>query len=127
MTQEDYKLWTGKTVTFEDEDWCRIVKVAMTRLASFLCLESFPALNSETDDLRQLLAEFICEVLERAGGDSQVESKSVRNFTIKFRSDDGANAFAQIAKNYGDVIDKYSACESNITIESNRRKCCGCF
>lgn len=122
LTQDDYSLWTGETVTFEDEDWCRTVKVASSRLASFLCLETLPA--PLPDDLKDLLSNYISAVRTRQGGDAQVESKSVRNFTIRFRTDDGANAFAQVAKNYGDILAKYSACGFGVDVERNVRHCC---
>lgn len=126
MTQDDYRLWTGETVTFEDEDWCRTFKVAASRLASFLCLDALP--NPLPDDLADLLANFICGVRKRQGSGTQVESKSVRNFTIRFRSEDAVNAFAQIATQYGDVIAKYSNCRSSIDVEKTVRHCCdGCF
>lgn len=126
LSQGDYRLWTGDAVTFEDEDWCRTVRVASSRLASFLCLETLP--NVLPDDLADLLANFISAVRKRQGSDAQVESKSVRNFTIRFRTDDGANAFAQIAKNYGDVIAKYSNCGSSVDVEKNmRHHCNGCI
>lgn len=122
MAQDDYKLWTGETVTFEDEDWCRIVKVAAGRLASFLCLKTLP--DPLPDDLADLLANFICAVQVRRGGGAQVESKSVRNFTIRFRSEDAVNAFAQIATQYSDVVAKYSDCGSSIDVEKTVRHCC---
>ena len=126
LSQDDYTRWTGEAVTFEDEDWCRIVKVAGGRLASFLCLDTLP--NPLPDDLADLLANYISEVRKRQGGDARVESKSVRNFTIRFRSDDGANAFAQVTKNYGDIVARYSNCGSSVDIEHTMRHCCdGCF
>ena len=122
MTQDDYKLWTGATVTFADEDWARIVAVAEKRLASFLCLEALP--DPLPDDLEELLANFINAVFKYQGDYDAVESKSVRNFTIHFRSDSAVNAFAQIAKNYGDTIDEYSECGTTIKVEHSTRSCC---
>ena len=122
MTQDDYTLWTGETVTFDDEDWERIVAVASQRLASFLCLESLP--DPLPDDLEGLLANFICAVFKFRGNYDTVESKSVRNFTIHFRSNSAVNAFAQVADQFGDVIGKYSECESDIKVERSTRCCC---
>ena len=42
MTQDDYKLFTGQTVNYDDTDWGIIVDVAESRLASYLCLEECP-------------------------------------------------------------------------------------
>ena len=42
MTQDDYKLWTGRTTNFAEADWERIVANAAGRLASFLCLDVLP-------------------------------------------------------------------------------------
>lgn len=123
MTQDDYKLWTGASVTFSNADWTRIVAVASKRLASFLCLESLPAVLP--DDLEELLANFINAVFKYQGDYDAIESKSVRNFTIHFRSDSAVNAFAQVAKNYGDTIDEYSECGTTIKVEHNTRNCCG--
>lgn len=132
MTQDDYKLWTGETVTYSEADWKRIVAVAKTRLASFLCLDLYP--EQTADDLEMLLANFICAVLRWQGTpEASVSSKSVRNFTISFNSDSAVNAFAQVAKNYGDIIEKYSQCDSGLKVEHSksyncagkRGGCCG--
>lgn len=123
MTQDDYKLWTGETVSYSQADWQRIVNVAKTRLASFLCLESWP--ETIADDLQMLLANFICAVLRWQGTpEAGISSKSVRNFTISFNSDSAVNAFAQVAKNYSDIIEKYSMCDSGLTVEKSKRYCC---
>lgn len=119
MTQDDYKLWTGETVSYSTTDWTRIVNVAKTRLASFLCLDKWP--DTMADDLEMLLANFICAVLRWQGTpEASVSSKSVRNFTISFSSDGAVNAFAQVAKNYSDIIEKYSQCDSGLTVEKSK-------
>lgn len=125
MTQDDYKLWTGETVTFEDEDWERILAVASSRLASFLCLEALP--DPLPDDLAELLANFICAVQKFQGNFDTIESKSVRNFTIHFRSDSAVNAYAQIARQFDDVIGEYSECDTDFKVERSSRCCCGRF
>lgn len=125
MTQDDYRLWTGETVTFDDEDWERILAVASSRLASFLCLEALP--NPLPDDLAELLANFICAVQKFQGNFDTIESKSVRNFTIHFRSDSAVNAYAQIARQFDDVIGKYSNCDTDFKVERSSRCCCGRF
>ena len=125
MTQDDYKLWTGETVTFDDEDWERILAVASSRLASFLCLEALP--DPLPDDLAELLANFICAVQKFQGNFDTIESKSVRNFTIHFRSDSAVNAYAQIARQFDDVIGKYSNCDTDFKVERSSRCCCGRF
>lgn len=123
LTQDDYKLWTGEANTMPAEDWARLVSVASGRLASLLCLDSLP--EPLPDDLSMLLANFICAVLRWQGTpDSSVSSKSVRNFTISFKSDNAVNAFAQIASNYSDIIAKYSACGGGFEVERTRR--CPC-
>lgn len=124
MTKDDYKLWTGETVDYSDEDWQRIVNVAKTRLASLLCLDEWPA--DAADDLEMLLANFICAVLRFQGTpEASVSSKSVRNFTISFNSDSAVNAFAQLGNNYSDVIEKYSQCGSGLKVEDSKEYCCG--
>lgn len=124
MTQNDYKLWTGETVAYTEADWQRIVNLAKTRLASFLCLEQWP--EQMADDLEMLLANFICAVLRWQGTpEASVNSKSVRNFTISFKDDSAVNAFAQVAKNYKDIIEKYSQCGDSLTVEKSKRYCCG--
>lgn len=124
MTKDDYKLWTGETVDYSDEDWQRIVDVAKTRLASLLCLDSWPA--EVADDLEMLLANFICAVLRFQGTpEASVSSKSVRNFTISFNSDSAVNAFAQLGNNYSDIIEKYSQCGSGLKVEDSKGYCCG--
>lgn len=123
LTKDDYKLWTGEEITLSDEDWAKVVGVASGRLASLLCLESLP--DPLPDDLSMLLANFICAVLRWQGTpDSAVSSKSVRNFTISFKSDSAVNAFAQVANNYADIIAKYSACGGGFEVERTRRCAC---
>ena len=109
MTQEDYKLFTGATANIcSAMDWQRLVGVAKTRLASFLCLPNgFP--EQPADDL----------------GSEQVESKHVRNFTINFKTTDAANAFAQIANQYQDIIEAYSNCNKGYAVEGDAHYCCG--
>lgn len=124
MTQEDYKLWTSATVNYSGEDWARITAVASMRLASFLCLEELP--EPLPDDLAMVLANFIYGVLDFQGGkDAQVEEKRIRNFTIRFSSNNAANAFAQVARNYGDIVEKYSNCGNGFAVEKSTRSCCG--
>jgi len=124
MTKDDYKLWTGETVDYSDADWQRVVNVAKTRLASLLCLDSWPA--EVADDLEMLLANFICAVLRFQGTpEASVSSKSVRNFTISFNSDSAVNAFAQLGDNYSDIIEKYSQCGTGLKVEGSKGYCCG--
>lgn len=123
MTQDDYKLFTGQTVNYTDDDWGIIVDVAENRLASFLCLEEFPELDESNYDLGMLLANFICATLKFQGDSGTIESKSVRNFTINFRSS-ATNAFEQIYKQYEDIIEKYSNCELGVNVEKSHRCCC---
>lgn len=122
MTQEDYKLWTGEAAPFDDSDWARIVNMAQARLASFLCLEKFPMCPDEMDDqLQMLLANFVCAILHFQGNpEAQVSSKSVRNFTISFTGNNVANAFAQVAVNYKDIVERFSACGDGFDVEKSR-------
>lgn len=123
MKQDDYTLWTGETVSYSQADWTRIVNVAKTRLASFLCLDKWP--SEISDDLEMLLANFICAVLRWQGTpEASINSKSVRNFTISFNSDSAVNAFAQVAKNYSDIIEKYSQCGRTMTVERSKHYNC---
>ena len=86
LTQDEYKLFTGQTVNYDDTNWGIIVGVAENRLASYLCLEEFPELDETNQDLAMLLANFIAAVFMFQGDSGTIESKSVRNFTINFRS-----------------------------------------
>lgn len=123
MTQDEYKLFTGQTVNYTDDDWGIIVDVAESRLASFLCLEEFPELDENNYDLAELLANFIAAVFKFQGDSGTIESKSVRNFTINFRSS-ATNAFEQIYKQYEDIIEKYTNCELGVHVERTHRCCC---
>ena len=125
MTQDTYKLFAGQTVTYSAEDWAVIVATAELRLASFLCLDEFPELDEDNYDLAELLANFIAGVLKYQGGNGAVESKSVRNFTIKFKSSSAANAFSLIAEQYRDIIEKYSECGLGFIVEKRGRCNCG--
>lgn len=127
LTQAQYKLFTGLTVTFAEEDWQTLVTVASKRLASFLCLETFPELTDDNADLAMLLANFIAAVLKFQGNGDTVESKRVRNFTINFKTSSASNAFSQIASQYSDIIEEYSQCDSGVIVERSRGCHCGCF
>lgn len=126
LTQEQYTLYTGLTVSYLQSDWEAIVSIAEMRLASFLCLENFPELDETKTDLAMLLANFIAAVIKFQGDGDAIESKSVRNFTINFKSS-AADAFSQIANQYKDIIDKYSQCDLGVKVERSRRWCCGYF
>lgn len=126
MTQDDYKLFTGQTVSYSSEDWAIIVGVAKERLASFLCLDTLPTLDETNRDLELLLANFLCATLKFQGAEDTLASKSVRNFTISFKSS-AANAFEQIYSQYRDIIEKYSNCGLKIKVERSDRHCCGFY
>ncbi|WP_407457163.1 hypothetical protein [Fibrobacter sp.] len=126
LTQENYCIYTGQTVNYSDSDWQTLVSIASKRLASLLCLETFPELTDENKDLAMLLANFICATLKFQGAPDTIESKSVRNFTINFKSS-ATNAFGQIYHNYEDIIEAYSNCGSDIKVERNARHCCGYY
>lgn len=126
MTQEDYKLWTGETVSYSDEDWSRLVAVASARLASFLCLEELP--DELPDDLGMLLGNFIAGVLRFQGTpEASIASKSVRNFSITFASNTAADVYKQLYANYRDLIDRYSACGCTLKVERSARCCDDCL
>lgn len=126
LTQSEYKLLTGQSVNFESADWIVIENIAEIRLASFLCLDDFPELTSDNEDLAMLLANFICATLKFMGNSDEISSKSVRNFTISFKTS-AANAFQQIFSQYEDIIEKYSQCDLGIKVESSKRYCCGFY
>lgn len=128
MTQDEYKLWTGEDASrYTEEEWAKVVAVAELRLASFLCLEELPTDDEGNlyDDIAQLLANFIASVIAHEGTSQSVESKHVRNFTINFKSGIAANAFAQIAQQYGDIIERYSNCNLGFKVESRANYHCG--
>ncbi len=116
MTQDEYNLFTGESVEMDGEDWSVLLEIAEARLASFLCLEEFPAAPSNL--MKELLANFMCAVFHFQGnGADKVEEKRVRDFTVRFASDDAPNAFAQVARNYSDLIELLSECELGFTVE----------
>lgn len=123
LTLDQYTLYTGLTPPAKEADWGMIVTVAEMRLASFLCLDSFPELDNTNQDLAMLLANFIAGVLKFRGDGDTVESKRVRNFTIKFKTSSAANAFSQIAEQYQDIIDKYSECGLGVRVERSTVRC----
>lgn len=126
MTQDEYKLLTGQTVNCSDEDWQLLVDIAEIRLASLLCIEEFPELDETNQDLVLLLANFLCATLKFQGAPDTIESKSVRNFTINFKSS-ATNAFEQIYSQYRDIIEKYDQCNLGIKVECSSRHCCGYY
>lgn len=127
LTQDDYKLYTGETSNFSEDDWSKMVSMSAVRLAGMLCLEELPTDDSGNlpSDLAMVLANFIYLVLSHRGSDSRVTSKKVRNFSINYGSDGITGAFAKLGENYGDILDKYSNCGSTLSVERNTRCCCG--
>lgn len=128
LTQDDYKLYTGETSNLPAEDWSKIVSMAAVRLAGLLCLEELPTGEGGTlaEDLKLLLANFICLMMASRGRDLQVTSKKVRNFTINYGTS-AASTFAKLGESYGDIIAKYSACGNGFAVEKSTRCCCGRF
>ena len=126
LTQEQYTLLTGQVNNCSDESWATLVGIAEMRLASLLCLETFPELDETNEDLAALLATFLCTTLKFQGAPDTIESKSVRNFTINFKSS-ATNAFEQIYSQYSDVIEKYEQCGVGINVERCARHCCGYY
>lgn len=124
LTQSDYTLYTKQVVNYNDENWALLVDIAELRLASFLCLDELPELTDENKDLAYLLANFIAATLRFAGDADAIQSKSVRNFTINFKSS-ATNAFEQIYSQYEDIIEKYSNCGVELKVERNARCCWG--
>lgn len=129
FTQDDYKLYTGQSVNFTDEDWQKLVQLASSRLARFLCLESLPTEDEELpSDLALLFANFLCLMLADRGNNPHISSKKVRNFTINYDNNSATNAFAELSETYGDIIAKYSACGLGISAERDAPRCCnGCI
>lgn len=126
MELADYNLYTGQKLCYSDEQWASVLNIAQIRLASLLCLETFPELTDENQDLALLLANFICATLKFQGAPDIIESKSVRNFTINFNNS-ATNAFEQIYHQYRDIIEKYSNCgnDTGIKVERSAYHCCG--
>lgn len=124
MTQDEYKVLTGETISYSQNDWELLENIAKLRLASLLCLETFPVLDETNQDLALLLANFISATLKYQGTSDAIESKRVRNFTINFKNS-ATNAFEQIYSQYRDIIEKYSGCDLAVKVERNAWHCCG--
>lgn len=126
LTQADYTTLTGQSVNYSAEDWLMIVNIASQRLASFLCIDEMPELTTDNEDLKLLFANFICATLKFTGNSDTISTKSVRNFTISFKSS-ATNAFQQIYSQYEDIIEKYTQCDLGIKVERSQRYCCGLY
>ena len=126
LTQEQYTLLTGQNINCSDENFNTLVSIAEVRLASILCLEELPdTSDGKNQDFLLLLANFLCTALKFQGAPDVIESKSVRNFTINFRSS-ATNAFEQIYSQYKDIIEKYSQCGIGLKVERDSwHRCCG--
>lgn len=48
LTQDDYKLYTGSAVNFTEEQWEKLVNMAASRLAGFLCRNSLGVETTES-------------------------------------------------------------------------------
>lgn len=124
LTQEQYTLFTNHCINYPDENWGNLVNIAAVRLASLLCLEELPNTeDGENQEFLLLLANFLCTTLKFQGAPDTIQSKSVRNFTINFKSS-ATNAFEQIYSQYEDIIEKYSHCGDGINVERSARCCC---
>lgn len=124
LTQDDYKLYTGEATNYADDDWQKLVNLASSRLASFLCLDELPTTGGALPaDLAMLLANFICLMLASRGRNLRVASKKVRNFTISYDNGSAANTFTELQQNYSDIVARYSACGSGIAVESDAVRC----
>lgn len=126
LTQKEYTTLTGQVVNYGQADWELLEGIAEIRLASLLCLDIFPELDSTNTDLAMLLANFISATLKYMGADDTIESKSVRNFTINFKSS-ATNAFEQIYSQYSDIIEKYTQCDTFVKVERSSHHCCGYY
>lgn len=126
LSQADYTSLTGQSVNYSAEDWLMIVNIASQRLASFLCLDEMPELTTDNADLKLLFANFICAMLKFTGNSDAISAKTVRNFTISFKSS-ATNAFQQIYSQYEDTIEKYSQCDLGIKVERSKNYCCGFY
>lgn len=126
LTQQEFSILTGQTVNYSPSDWELLEGIAEIRLASLLCLNEFPELTDENQDLALLLANFISATLKYMGADDTIESKSVRNFTINFKSS-ATNAFEQIYSQYSDIIERYSQCDTIVKVERSSHHCCGYY
>lgn len=64
LTQDDYQLYTGVAVNFTDEQWQKLVNIAASRLAGFLCRDSLgvdtgnPLTAEEYDNLSLTAQEY---------------------------------------------------------------------
>lgn len=127
MTQDDYKLWTGQSAAqYTQDQWTKLVANASLRLASFLCLDTLPTVDGAIPaDLQEVLANFLNAIIAGQGRNAEVESKSVRNFTIKYTTTATADAFASIYDRFADVIEWYSNCDSHIKVERTAHYHCG--
>ena len=127
MELTDYTLYTGQNLCYSDEQWGTVLNIAKIRLASLLCLEEFPELTDDNQDLALLLANFISATLKFQGAPDIIESKSVRNFTINFNNS-ATNAFEQIYNQYRDIIEKYNKCGNETGIKVEHSVChCGFY
>lgn len=122
MTQDEFKLFTGETVSYTAQDWATLTGVWGSRLASFLCLEALP--ETLPDDLKMLFANFMSIGMAQSGNNEPISSKQVRNFTINFDTSNATNAFAKISSQYYDIIEKYSNCGLTFNVEKSARRCC---
>lgn len=129
LTQDDYNLYTNTATDFSDEDWEKLVSMSAVRLAGLLCLEELPTDEdgSLPDNLAMVLANFIFLILKRRGSDSEIVSKSIRNYKVTFGTGRVSRAFSSLGQDYGDIIDDYSKCGSTLDVEQSTRLCCGRF
>ena len=126
LTQKEFSVLTGQAINYSANDWSLLEGIAEIRLASLLCLDVFPTLDATNEDLAMLLANFISATLKYMGADDTIDSKSVRNFTIKFKSS-ATNAFEQVYSQYRDIIEKYSQCDTIVKVERSTPRCCGYY
>lgn len=123
LTQDEYSLYTGEPVSgkYSDEYWKKLVNIALSRLESLLCLPELPWAEKDTPDkFKMLLAEFMSGTFAHSGNQEKVQSKTIRNFSVTFRSNKAANAFQSLYEKYPDIIEEYSGCGDGFIIEKGR-------
>lgn len=122
MTQDDFQTLTGQNVSaLTASQWGLITSAAGERLASLLCLEELPEFTDKNRDLEALFAAFVAACIKFGGNGEEIDSKTVRSFSIKLSTDSARSIFAVVARNFSDVVEKYSACDSGIKVERGSR------
>lgn len=121
ITQAQFQLLSGSDSLncLDVGDFELVVSIMEQRLLNTLCLTAVPVVQvddtEETDPLwLQLLSDALLVSVQVKQNDG-IKSESMRNYSYTFQ--DWANSWMALSMKSGDLLNKFNACSSGITMQ----------